>query len=221
MYDEASLINALADLGYRRLKRHIYRAEWSTEVEHFLYFRLHGRPADLLVADAGVRTKESERFATRSIQAYGSEAYQLLRHDERSDCWIRVDLGGLASWGMGNSLFVSSMPGPALAAKINRDVEKKLFPVIRNVTSLDALVSFWLTDAEPCPWYRCNGALRAAMIINVAQRIGMAPAEVRQLLEPHLKEISYHLTRGPVLDPGSYVDKVIRDAFAEALPGPT
>src|ERR1041385_656742 len=153
MYDEASLINALADLGYRRLKRHIYRAEWSTEVEHFLYFRLHGRPADLLMADAGIRTKESESFAIRSIQTYGAQAYQLIRHDERSDCFMRFDLGGFASWGMGNSLFVSSMPGRALAAKIKRDVEKTLFPVIRNVTSLDTLLSFLLTDEEPCPWY--------------------------------------------------------------------
>ena len=131
---------------------------------------------------------------------------------------MRSDLGGFASWGMGNSLFVSSMPGRALAAKIKRDVEKTLFPVIRNVTSLDTLLSFLLTDEEPCPWYRCNGAMRAAMIVNVAQRIGMAPAEVRQLLEPHLKEISYHLTRGPEPDAGSYVDKVIQDAYAKALP---
>src|SRR6266567_8141576 len=111
MFDEALLTNALAEVGYRRLKRHTYRAEWSTEVEHFLYFQLYGTPADLLGADFGVRTKESERFAIRSIQAYGSAAYQLIRHDERSDCTTRFCLGRFASWGMRNSLIVSSMSG--------------------------------------------------------------------------------------------------------------
>jgi hypothetical protein len=220
MFDEASLINALADVGYRRLKRHTYRADWSTEVEHFLYFQLYGTPADFLAADFGIRTKESERFAIRSIQAYGSEAYQLLRHNERSDCFMRFNLGQLGNWGMRSSLIVSSMSGPKLAAKIKHDIEERLFPVIRNVTSLNALLPLLLTDAEPRPWYRCNGAMRAAIIANVAQAAGITPAEIRKLLAPHLKEISYHLTRGPVPDPGAYVDKVIRDAYAEASPGP-
>jgi hypothetical protein len=107
-----------------------------------------------------------------------------------------------------------------LAAKIKHDVEQKLFPVIRGITSLDLLLSFWLTDAEPCPWYRCNGAMRAAMIVNVAWRLGVAPAEIRKLLEPRLREIGRpHLHKALEPDPGSYVDKVIRDAYAKALPG--
>ena len=59
------------------------------------------------------------------------------------------------------------------------------------------------------------------MIANLAQRIGIAPAEIRKLLEPHLREISFHLKRALEPDPGSYVDKVIRDAYAGALPGST
>jgi hypothetical protein len=121
---------------------------------------------------------------------------------------------------MRSSLTVSSMSGPTVATKVKHDVEQKLFPVIRGITSLDLLLSFWLTDAEPCPWYRCNGAMRAAMIVNVARRVGIAPAEIRKLLEPHLREIGRpHLYRALDPDPGSYVDKVIRDAYAEALPG--
>jgi hypothetical protein len=220
MFDEASLTHALADVGYRRLKRHNYRAEWSTEVEHFIYFQLYGTPADFLAADFGIRTKESEHFAIRSIQAYGSATDQLLRPDERSGCYMRFSLGRFASWGMRTSLTVSSMSGPALAAKIKHDVEQKLFPVIRGITSLELLLNFWLTDAEPCPWYRCNGAMRAAMIVNVARRVGIAPAEIRKLLEPHLREIGRpHLHDAPDPDPGRYVDKIIRDAYAEALPG--
>src|SRR5258708_18175089 len=112
MFDEASLTQALADVGYRRLKRHTYRAEWSTEVEHFLYFQLYGG-ANFLGADFGIRTKESERFAIRSIQAYGSETYQLIRYNERSDCSMRGPLGD-DSWGMRSSLTVSSLSGAAV-----------------------------------------------------------------------------------------------------------
>jgi hypothetical protein len=218
MFDEASLTNALADVGYRRLKRHTYQAEWSTEVEHFLYFQLYGG-ANFLASDFGLRTKESERFAIQSIQTYGSEVDRLPRHDEKNSCVMRGPLGD-ESWGMRSSLTVSSMSGSALAAKIKRDVEQKLFPVIRGITSLDLLLSFWLIDAEPCPWYRCNGAMRAAMIVNVARRVGIAPAEIRKLLEPRLREIGRpHLHKALEPDPGSYADKVIRDAYAKALPG--
>jgi hypothetical protein len=218
MFDEASLTQALAEVGYRRLKRHTYQAEWSTEVEHFLFFKLHGA-GDFLAAEFGIRTKESEDFAIRSIQTYGSDLDRFSRRDEKDSCVIRGSLGELGSWGICSSLIVSSMSGVAVATKANHDIEALLFPVIRGITSLDLLLSFWLTDAEACPWYRCNGAMRAAMIVNVARRVGIAPAEVRQLLEPHLKQISYHLRDTPDPDPGSYVDKVIRDAYAEAWPG--
>jgi len=113
------------------------------------------------------------------------------------------------------------MSGPAVATKVKHDVEQKLFPVIRGITSLDLLLGFWLTDAEPCPWFRGNGAMRAAMIVNVARRVRIMPAEVRKLLEPYLKKITYHLHDAPDPDPGRYVDKVIRDAYAEALPEST
>ena len=220
MLDETSLTQALTDLGYRRLKRHTYRADWSTEVEHFIYFQLYGTPADFLAADFGVRTKKSEHFAIRSVQAYdGSATSHLIRYDERSGCFMRFSLGRFASWGMRSSLTVSSMLGPALAAKIKHDVEERLFPVIRGVTRLDLLLAFLLTDAEPCPWYRCNGAMRAAMIVDLAARLELAPAESCKLLEPHLKDIAHHLHGAPDLAPRLYVDKIIRDSYAGILPG--
>lgn len=218
MFDEALLTQALADVGYRRVKHDIYRAEWSTEVEHFLFLQLYGE-GDFLGADFGVRTEESEHFAIRSMQTYGSELDRLPRRDEKGSCVIRDSLGELGSWGICSSLIVSSMSGAAVAARVKHDVEQKLFPIIRGITKLDVLLRFWLTDGGPCPWYRCNGAMRAAMIVNVARRVGIAPAEIRKLLEPHLREISFHLKRALELDPGRYVDKVIRDAYAEALPG--
>src|SRR5258708_35456664 len=141
MFDEASLTQALAEVGYRRLKRHTYRAEWSTEVEHFLFFQLYGA-ANFLAADFGIRTKESEHFAIRSIQTYGSELDRLPRRDEKGSCVIRGSLGQLGSWGMCSSLIVSSMSGAAVATKVKHDIKALLFPVIRGITSLDLLLSF-------------------------------------------------------------------------------
>jgi hypothetical protein len=219
MFDEPALKAALAEIGYRRLKRHVYRADWSTEVEHFLFFQLYGAPKDYLAADFGFRNRAAQSFALRSIQTYGPELYRMIGHEEPYDCFMRFSLGGLVgTWGMRSSLTISSMPGPALADKIKRDIEQCLFPFIRQMTSSDRLVSRLLVDAEPCAWYRSNGAMRAAMIVHLSQRLGKHSDEIRLSLQPHLKEISHHLLDGPDPDPRSYVDKIIRDAFAQALP---
>ena len=38
MFDEKPITSALAELGYRRLKRRTYKASWSSEdVEHFCF----------------------------------------------------------------------------------------------------------------------------------------------------------------------------------------
>lgn len=219
MLDELSLRAAMADVGYQRLKRYVYRAEWSMpEVEHFVYFQLYGTPREYLAADFGIRNKEAESFAIRSIQAYGGDLYQLLRHDDRSDCFMRFSLGQLASWGIRSSLKISAMSGAALAEKIKHDITQQLFPIIRDVTSLDRLLALLLVDAEPYPWIRCNGAMRAAMIVNLACRLGKHPSEIPTLLTPHNKEIANNLRKAPDPDPNSYVERIIEDSVSGALP---
>src|SRR5712664_314791 len=217
--EKPSLTAAMADVGYEYLKRHVYRAEWSTpEVEHFVYFQLYGTPKEYLAADFGIRNKEAESFAIRSIKAYGGDIYRLLRHDDRRDCSMRFSLGQLATWGIRSSLKISAVSGEALAEKIKHDIKQQLFPFIRDVTDLDRLLSLLLADEEPYPWIRCNGAMRAAMIAHLARRLGMQPAEIRDLLKPHNKRIAINLFSSPDRDPSSYVEKIICDTVPHACP---
>jgi hypothetical protein len=218
MLDEPALANALARLGYLRLKKHVYRAEWSTDVEHFIYFQYYGTPKAFLAADFGMRTIASESFAFRTIQQYGGGFYRRFpdRGDERCDCCMRFSLGLLGSWGMRSSLIVPDMTGLELAQRVQADVEQKLFPIIRGVTSLDRLFSLLQTDQEPHPWLRCNGAMRAAMIANLGQRIGLQGAQVHDYLTPRMKHISHHLTEEAEGDPLAYVESTIADAFSRS-----
>jgi hypothetical protein len=213
MLDERSLSTAMANLGYQWLKRHVYRADWSTsDVEHFMYFSLYGTPEDFVTADFGVRNREAEIFALGAIKIYGGNLYQLLQYNEETDTFMRFSLGTLASWGLRSSLRISTMSGVALARKIQADVIEKLLPVIRSVRNMNNLLSLLLTDAEPYPWVRCNGAIRATEIIHLAVRVGMNSAEIRKLLKPYHTWVGTNLTKAPNPDPKSYVDRVIDDA---------
>jgi hypothetical protein len=221
MFDERSVTAALADVGYRRLKRNIYRADWSTDVEHFLYFQLYGTPRDYLTADFGVRTKDAEIFAHRAIQAYGPDIHRLVPSyfDERTDCSMIFSFSLLASWGTRSSLRISSMPGPALAAKVKDDVEQKLFPLIRQVTTCDRLLTLLDTDTEPYSWVYTNGAMRAAMMARVAwHQLGLRAEQIRALLLPHEKEIGLNIDGAPDPNPQSYIERIIADCAATVRP---
>jgi hypothetical protein len=214
MFDEPSLKAALAEVGYRRLKRHVYRADWSTEVEHFIYFQLYGTPKIFLVARFGVRFAHADLFAIRSLQTYGGPLEQLIRYDGRIDCLMNFSIGMMdGSKGLAPPLTTSEMSGAAVAAKVRNDIEQKLLPVVRNLTSLGRFLSFLLTDVETHPWERCNAAIRAGIIVSLARETGMSPEQIRALLEPHLKQIWEAIRDAPDPDPASYVNKIIQDAF--------
>lgn len=207
----------MADIGYECVKCHIYRAEWSTlEVEHFVYFQIYGTQGEYLAADFGIRNEEAESFAVRSIQAYGGDIYQLLRHDDRTDCFMRFSIGELASWGGNSSLKLSTMLVAEISEKIKDDIVQQLFPFVRSVTGANRLLSLLLLDVEPYPWIRCNGAMRAAMIVNLALGLGIHPKEIHGLLGPHNKQIALHLRKAPDRDPSSYIERVINDAASNA-----
>ena len=211
--DEVEMKSAMATVGYRRLQRYVYRAEWSTpEVEHFIYFLLYGKPKNYLAADFGVRNKDAQAFALRSIRKYGGELYQLMRFDRAFHAPMRFPLGQVASWGARASLKISAMSVASLAERIASDIKLHLFVFIRDVTTLDRLLSFLLLDAEPCPWVRSNGAIRAAMIVYLAGRLDMRPSDIVSLLRPHKRSIASALIKAPDPDPDSYVKKVLNDS---------
>jgi hypothetical protein len=218
MFDERPLKSAMAELGYKRLKRYVYSADWSTsDVEHFMYYSLYGTPKDFITADFGVRNKEAEIFAIGAIKRYGGDLYQLLRYDEKSDTFMRFSLGTLASWGLRSSIKISSMTGDALAKKIQTDIREKLLPIIGAVRTLRDLLSFLLIDEEPRPWVRCNGAIRAAEIAHLAVRVGLDPAEICKLLNPYHNWIKTNLADTSDSNPESYIKRVVDDAVSKHL----
>ncbi len=213
MLDEMALTTMLTDIGYSRLKRHVYRAEWSTpDVEHLMYFLLYGTPKDFLTVDFGLKNLQAEIFAIREITKYGGVVYQGLRYDKQTDTFMRFSLGTLASWGLRASIRLSAMTSAELAKKIRCDIDQKLLPVIHGVRTLDDLLSVLLLDVEPFSWVRCNGAIRAGEIVYVARRLGMTPSDIRTLLEPVRKWIRVNIAKAPDPDPDSYVEKLIHDS---------
>jgi len=223
MFDEPSLTKALAEIGYRRVKEHVYRAEWSSDdVEHFIYLQLYGYPLDVVASDFltahfGIRNKDAQLFAVQSLKTYGSKSAQLIRHDD-TDCPMRFELGRLAGdWGLLDSFALSQVSGFTVASKVRDTIKYKVFPAVRHVVNVNRLLAFLLADAEPCPWIRCNGALRAGMIVDLAHRLGMEQGVIEEALKPYLERIGMELRRAPNPDPQFYVRRIIEDSFNEGL----
>lgn len=208
--NEKLLTEALARLGYRRVRRRVYRALWATpEVEHFLYFSTHGTPDEFVTSHFGLRNAAAEAFSIKAIKKYGGALYTVLKHNQEFDCAMRFSLGKLAEWGSRWSLFVPGMDESALFDKISFDVRGRLFPIIKGVTTLDHLVFLLLDDAEPGPWFVTNGAIRAAHIVSAARQIGVTRTQIKEMLRPRWKWIEESLRGG--VEPDVYVHKVVED----------
>lgn len=209
MVKEQSISGAMEDLKYVRVKRLVYRASWSTaEVEHFLYFQNWGNLKEFLAADFGFRNVGAENFGIECVRTYGGELYRILEHDPHTDCTMRFCLGKLTEWGPRSSLRIQEMPMTSLAEKIGLDVRERLVPIIHNVTSAGTLLSLLVEDVEPCPWYRVNGAIRAAQIVYLARRLGIGVDEIAEMLRPYEKILATSLPNG--VKPGSYVDAIVQ-----------
>ncbi|HZP76546.1 MAG TPA: hypothetical protein VFB45_10420 [Pseudolabrys sp.] len=213
IFDERALTVALAELGYSTFKRFAYRADWSTEVEHFLYIHLWGTPKEYLQVDFGLRSKDALAFALRAIETYGPVIPGLPRlPNDPHNCYMRFSFGALAGWEMPPSLTISSMSGAALAQRIQHDIKQKLLPIVRHVTTSERLTALLLIDADPCRWAHCNGAMRAAIIAYLATRQGAEPAEIKTMLEPRKSEILAHLRGASDPDPLRYIEKIVNGA---------
>jgi hypothetical protein len=223
MIRESLLNDTMTELNYARLKRvfrqpggeyFVYRKVGGNEsVKHFLYFWLYGNKKQYLVCEYGIKNQLADTFAIESIQGYGGDLYKLIKYDNEVDCIMRFSFGRLASWPTRSSLYIDDALDEAIVKRISDDLKEILFPAIENVASLDTLLGLLLGDANHCPWSLLNGAMRAALIINIAWQVG-APAEyILDSLRPHYESIKIHLQRGPVQDPGSYAELLVRDLY--------
>jgi hypothetical protein len=215
MFDEKSIAAAVAELGYRRLKKWTYKAWWSSaDVEHFLFFFLHGG-GNYLACDFGLRNPAAERFAVECLRLFAGPLFQDVRFDPRFGCHMRFSLGMLAKWPSSSSLVISEMSGAALADKVKGDISNLLFPVVRSVSSTSDLLCFLIRDDEPNRWFRVSGAVRAATIVHLGRRLGMKTTELKAMLHPYMKEIGANIGRsvtGDRMSPSAFLEDVVRHA---------
>ena len=220
MFDETSMTQGLAGLGYRRLKKLTYKASWSSiDVEHFLFLSLYGG-GNYFHCEFGIRNPAAEQFAVECLRLFGGSLFQDLRFDRRYDCHMRYSLGMWAGWGIRWSLAVSKMSQAALVDRVKSDVRDTLFPVIRSVLSVADLFALLLKDDEPCRWLRVSGTVRGAMIVFLGRRMGMERREIEGLLQPYLREIGAHMghrTTERPLSPSAFLTKVLDHADQKDL----
>jgi hypothetical protein len=213
MLEETRIETTLKELGYRRLKRFFYRGGWSnSDVEHFLYLSVYGKPKDFLTADFGLRNEPAQTFAFNSLRTYGGDIYQLKAQDLDRHWSMRFSLGHLAKWRPRVSLHIPAASAAALAEKIKADIQVYLFPIIRGIIDTNGLLHFLLSDVDSYSWAYSNGALRAAMIVYLAAQDGMNSTQIRAMLAPYSKQISFGLVKAS--DPALFLDRVIQDALA-------
>jgi hypothetical protein len=209
-FNEALVSRTLKDLGYQRVKRHVYRALWgSTEVEHFLYFSIWGTPKHFMAADFGLRNSRAEAFGVRSILTHGGELYRLMKHDETNDCTIKFSLGKLAGWEPRSSIYLPDVTEADLATTLTASIRARMFPIVEHMTSANHLLAFLLTDSEPLIWARTDGAIRAAQIVDLARQCGVSENETREILLRFKREIAPHIVRAPDPDPEHFIDTLL------------
>jgi len=211
MFDEKSLTPGLSDPGYVRLKRLTYKASWSsTDVEHFLFASLFGG-GNYFLCDFGIRNPGAQQFGVECLKLFGGPLFHDIRFDPRYGC-SRFPLGKLAGWSRW-SLTISALSEAAFADKVKGDIEHLLFPVIRSILSPADLFSLLIKDVEPCRWI--NGATRAAQVVYLGRRLGVATSELRSMLQPYLTLIGGSIARGgtgKMQSPSAFLEKVLHHA---------
>jgi hypothetical protein len=216
MFDQTSIDEVLAALGYRPRKRLVYQAEWGkSDVEHFINLSLYGAAKAFLTADFGLRNPYAEIFSINCIRAYGGDLFKIFRPNGRigTDCTMSFSFGRLTSKIQRWSLYLPDLSTLALAESLRSCIQDRLLPVVRDVTTLNKFLSILIADAEPCPWISTNGAIRTAQIVAVAGQIGVEMGQIPTLLKPRERYIFRDLSEisGKKVDIGWYVDKVISE----------
>jgi hypothetical protein len=208
-----SIRDALARLGYRRRKRLVFRADWSTpEVEHFIYLNLYGAPKEFLAIDFGIRNDQAQRFGIEEIQKYGGRPYSAMKLDRENDCSMIFSFGLLSHWSPRWSLYLPSLTETELAAKIETDIECLLLPKIRGLKSNGDLLRMLISDVAPFCWKFSNGAIRAAQIANLGRQVGMDSKAIRSALQQFQKHIDSALPKDRTNASSSYLDNIVEDS---------
>jgi hypothetical protein len=210
MLDENCLTAALKSVQYERLTHLTYKATWGTrQIEHFLYFSVHGVPKQFVNAHFGFRNPVGELFSVNSIRKYGGEVFKALKHDERTDCLMRFSFHRLGPETRRWSINIAAFSGEELAHVIEASVRERLFPAVCAITGLSELFQALAGDKEPYPWVASNGAIRAAHIVAAGMQLGLEEAKIRAALSARERQIA--APNSGLVEARSYVSDLLND----------
>jgi hypothetical protein len=206
------LASALAGVGYERVAKLTYRADWSTaEVEHILFFSTHGSPKGFLTGELGVRNKEAESFAEGCRNRY---ADPIIRNSDfvppRWWCWLHCSLGSLANW-PGANLFMPKFTPDELKRKVTEAVTGFLRPYVGAVTTVQRLFDFLAQDSEPMRWFRTGPYFRAAEVVYLGRKLGVPSERLQEITRPYSKLIANGIDL-KAMTPEEYMLRIVRDA---------
>ena len=96
---------------------------------------------------------------------------------------------------------------------MHRMVTERIFPAVKDVTTIDKLLCLLLADKRPCHWVATNGAIRAAQIVVLADKCGVPSAQTRATLEARQQWIANGFLKSSPMrnNPAEYVNRVLED----------
>lgn len=204
---DQSIGDAIAALGYERVRPRLFRARWSSaEIAHLFSYR-YWSSGDALACSFGFYNPEAEKFARACVKRYGGLPYKNMSHI--TPHIMMFSFGNLAGWEPQGSLWCPLSDEQVVGA-INVGFETKLLPLIRDANSCAALVDILRSDAEPFRWMYANGAMRAAYICYFARKAQMESEKIRSILEEYKKELRNPLQDGVPIE--EYIDKIIEES---------
>jgi hypothetical protein len=214
------LTKALAPIGYVRVEKLTYRANWSTDdVEQFLSFDTYGNPKQFLSSDAGLRNPQAEAFAMQCRERYVGRMY--FRDMPEGGyvfphffCPVHFDAGTFCSWKPRGSLNIPDFSPSNLSAKVVSELSAKLIPLVSAIRSSADLLKFLSNpDMTASPYIQMGDYYRAAQIAFLARKLGRPRAETQTIL----RGFTIGIRRGIDTDrftPESYIERILDDADA-------
>jgi len=200
---------SLISLKYEPVGNSAYKALWGEKsIEHFLYFSIYGTPKQFVSADFGLRNSQAEQFAVDTVKEIGGRLYRTLRHDSERDCKMRFPFGKVAGWTPRWSISTARMSEQDLVDRIQIDVTRFLFPLVKPIVTAQSFLELLLLDRDPFHWFRVNAAIRAAQIGFLARRFGSGSTEIRTMLSPFKTEIATALPSS--VTPKEFIKEVVR-----------
>lgn len=214
-------------LGYSRVDKKTYRANWSTsEVEHYLYFEMSDNIS--IGASFGLRNIVADHFAIESVAKYGHEnfgiAYQKYGQNWKAGCSMRFGFSQFDKYSqkLWPYFDLIGYKPEDLASFTKEFVTKYVLPLVQPITDLETYFAFLVADKEPTPWLASNMPMRATQIVCVSCQLGYENSKTRELLSPYDKLIANGLHR-PYTDAKAFVDEYIENVIHdwELLQGST